>query len=152
RARLSTSELTDRMNRNIDTTNVRPLDPALVPTTPVYPSLRVNIVTASVLSLLLGLGLVFLIVLFDRSIKTTTDAIQAASAPLLGIIPMVDEADLADGSDGSRDLFVHKNPGSRVAECCRSLRTNILFSAADRPLKTIVVSSANPREGKTTTV
>ena len=43
-------------------------------------------------------------------------------------------------------------PTSRVAECCRSLRTNILFSAADRQIKTLVVSSANPQEGKTTTV
>jgi succinoglycan biosynthesis transport protein ExoP len=47
---------------------------------------------------------------------------------------------------------VHDNPKSSIAECCRSLRTNILFSAADRELKTIVVCSANQREGKTTSV
>jgi capsular exopolysaccharide synthesis family protein len=151
RARLSTSELTDRMNRSIDS-NVRPLDPALVPGAPVYPNLRKNIVVASMLSLLLGLGLVFLIVLFDRSIKSTQDATQATGAPLLGIIPAIEESELAESTDNNRDLYVHKNPGSRVAECCRSLRTNIMFSAADRSLKTIVVSSANPREGKTTTV
>ena len=152
RSRLSTSELTDRMNRNIDSTNVRPLDPARVPTKPVYPVLRTNIVTASVLSLLLGLGLVFAIVLFDRSIKSTADAMQATGAPLLGIIPMIDASELAESTDGNRDLYVHRNPGSRIAECCRSIRTNITFSAADRQLKTIVVSSANPREGKTTNV
>src|SRR5262249_344078 len=60
RGRLSTSELTDRMNRNIDTTNVRPLDAALVPTERVSPSLRNNILIASVLSLMIGLGLVML--------------------------------------------------------------------------------------------
>jgi capsular exopolysaccharide synthesis family protein len=152
RSRLSTSELTDRMNKQIDSTNVRPLDPALVPMIPVYPSLRKNVVTAGVLALLLGLGLVFLIVAFDRSIKSTADAIQVTGAPLLGIIPMLDEHEIAATTDDSRDLFVHKNPGSAVAECCRSLRTNIMFSAADRQLKTLVVSSANPREGKTTSV
>lgn len=152
RSRLSTSELTDRMNRNIDTTNVRPLDPALVPTKAVYPVLRTNIVTAAVLSLMLALGLVFVIVLLDRSIKSTADATQATGAPLLGVIPMLDEAEIANASDSNRDLYVHHNPSSNVAECCRALRTNILFSSADRPLKTIVVSSANPREGKTTTV
>lgn len=152
RSRLSTSELTDRMNRNIESTNVRPLDPALVPTKPVYPVLRKNIVIAVALALMLGLGLVFLIVIFDRSIKSTADAIQATAAPLLGIIPMLDGSELASSNDAERDLYVHKNPGSRIAECCRSLRTNIMFSAADRQLKTIVVSSANPREGKTTSV
>lgn len=152
RARLSTSELTDRMSRNIDNTNVRPLDPALVPTKPVAPVLRTNILTAVVLSLMLGLGLVFVMVLFDRSIKSTADATQATGAPLLGVIPLIDEANLSNANDGNRDLYVHQNPGSIIAECCRSLRTNIMFSAADRQLKTIVVSSANPREGKTTSV
>lgn len=152
RSRLSTSELTDRMNRNIDSTNVRPLDPALVPSKPVYPVLRNNIIIAAAFSLLLGLGFVLLIVMFDRSVKSTADATQATAAPILGIIPALDPSELADATDGNRDLYVHRNPGSRVAECCRALRTNIMFSAADRPLKTIVVSSPNPREGKTTTV
>jgi polysaccharide biosynthesis transport protein len=153
RGRLSTSELADRMNRTIDTTNVRPLDKALVPTRPVAPNLKVNIAIASVLSFLVGLGLVAFIVFLDRSIKTSEDAQQAAGVPVLGIIPMIDDAGSA-GAQGSRDrdLFVHEHPTSAVAECCRSLRTNILFSAADRQAKTIVVSSANPQEGKTTSV
>ncbi|MBA3465668.1 MAG: polysaccharide biosynthesis tyrosine autokinase [Deltaproteobacteria bacterium] len=151
RSRLSTSELTDRMNRNIDSTNVRPLDEARVPIAPVYPILRRNIVIGGALSLLLGLGLVFLIVLFDRSIKSTADAQQATGAPVLGIIPAFDQAEIAPADDRARDLYVHKHPTSRIAECCRSLRTNILFSGADRKIKTIVVSSANPREGKTMT-
>ncbi|CAN5835453.1 N/A [soil metagenome] len=152
RSRLSTSELSDRMFQNFDSTNVRPLDPALIPSTPVSPKLRVNVAAAGVMSLFLGLGLVFLIVFFDRSIKSTADAQQAAGVPVLGIIPMLEASELGDASESARDLFVHKQPTSRVAECCRSLRTNILFSAADRQIKTIVVSSPNPREGKTTSV
>jgi polysaccharide biosynthesis transport protein len=152
RTRLSTTDLSDRMNRNIDSSNVRPLDPALVPGAPVSPKLRVNVTVAAVLSLVLALGLVFLIMFLDRSIKTTADAQQAVGAPVLGIIPLLDESDLPDDNESSRDLYVHQQPTSRVAECCRSLRTNILFSGADRQIKTIVVSSANPREGKTTSV
>jgi capsular exopolysaccharide synthesis family protein len=151
RNRLSTSELTDRMSRSIDS-NVRPLDPALVPSAPVSPSLRINVLAASVLSLLFGMGLVVLIVFLDRSIKSAADAQQAAKHPVLGIIPMLEESELSGDTDKARDLYVHEHPTSRIAECCRSLRTNILFSAADRQLKTIVVSSANPREGKTTSV
>jgi capsular exopolysaccharide synthesis family protein len=152
RTRLSTTDLSDRMSRNIDSSNVRPLDRALVPGSPVSPSLRKNIMGAAVLALFLGLGLVFLIVFLDRSIKSTADAQQATGSPVLGIIPMLEQGELADNSDSSRDLYVHQHPTSRIAECCRSLRTNILFSAADREIKTIVVSSANPREGKTTSV
>jgi polysaccharide biosynthesis transport protein len=151
RTRLSTTDLSDRMNRNIDSSNVRPLDPALTPSVPVSPRLRVNVAIAGILSLVVGLLLVFLVVFFDRSVKTTADAQQAVGAPVLGIIPILSEPNLND-SDFARDLYVHENPTSRVAECCRSLRTNILFSSADKTLKTIVVSSANPREGKTTSV
>jgi capsular exopolysaccharide synthesis family protein len=152
RTRLSTTDLSDRMSRNIDSSNVRPLDRALVPHRPVSPKLRVNVMAAGVLSLFLGLALVGLIVFLDRSIKTTSDAQQAAGVPVLGIIPMLEGAEVTAVSDSSRDLYVHEHPTSRIAECCRSLRTNILFSAADRAIKTIVVSSANPREGKTTSV
>jgi len=149
RQRLSTTDLTDRMSRNIET-NVRPLDAARVPSIPVFPSLRRNAITATVLSLLLGFALIFLLVFLDRSIKTTEDAQQATGAPILGIIPLLEDSALDKNDVGARDLFVHKNPTSLVAECCRSLRTNIMFSAADRAVKTIVVSSANQGEGKTT--
>lgn len=152
RSRLSTSELNDRMNHNFDYTNVRPLDPALVPTVPVSPNLRLNIIAAVALALMLGIGLVVLLVFFDRSIKSTADVQQSIRSPVLGIIPLLEEADLPNADEHGRDLYVHRQPSSRVAECCRSLRTNILFSAADRQLKTLVVSSANPREGKTTSV
>jgi capsular exopolysaccharide synthesis family protein len=150
RKRLSTSESSDRINNSYDASNVKPLDPALVPSRAVYPRLRKNIAIAAALSLFLSFGMLFLIVFLDRSIKSTADAQQAAGAPVLGIIPIIDSRELPDGDERARDLFVHAAPTSRVAECARSIRTNVLFSSADRHLKTIVVSSANPREGKTT--
>ncbi|MEZ4363561.1 MAG: polysaccharide biosynthesis tyrosine autokinase [Kofleriaceae bacterium] len=151
-ARLSTTEMNGRMNDRIDNANVHRLDPALVPTEPVSPKLRVNVMVAGTLSLMIGLGLVILITFFDRSVKSAEDAQQSAGVPVLGVIPMLAEADLGANDDRARDLYVHEHPTSRTAECCRSLRTNIMFSAADRQLKTLVVSSANPREGKTTSV
>lgn len=148
RTRLSASEMTGRMSSEINTTHVKPLDPALVPTIPVSPSLRINLAIAITLALLLGIALVFLSVFLDRTVKTTEDAQQAAGVPVLGFIPMLGHS----GDDRSRDMYVFEHPKSLIAESCRSLRTNILFSAADRNLKTIIVSSANQREGKTTTV
>jgi capsular exopolysaccharide synthesis family protein len=149
-ARLQASQLTGRLTKGVDT-NVRPLDPARLPTTPVSPNLKINLMVATSLSLVLSIGLAILLVFLDRSVKTTEDAQTASAAPVLGIIPILATGD-AGPDDKARDLYVHRHPTSRVAECCRSLRTNVVFSAADRELKTLVVSSANPREGKTTVV
>lgn len=151
RARLSTTQMTGNMSSAIS--NVHPLDPALVPTKPVSPNMLINIAVAGVLALILGFGVVFLFVFFDRSVKTAVDATQAAGVPVLGIIPALTEAEIGRGDDlRTRDMYIHDHPTSHVAECCRVLRTNIMFSAADQSLKSIVVCSANAKEGKTTTV
>ncbi len=152
RNRLSASEMTGRMNTNTDSSYAKKLDPALVPTIPVSPDVRINAMIAGALALVVALGLLILIVFMDRSIKSTADAQQAAGVPVLGVIPMVATSDLPSNDDRARDLYVHEHPTSSIAECCRSLRTNVLFSGADRKLKTLVVSSASPREGKTTSV
>ncbi|MBZ0232809.1 MAG: polysaccharide biosynthesis tyrosine autokinase [Deltaproteobacteria bacterium] len=118
----------------------------------VSPRLKVNIAIAVMLSLLAGIGLVFLLDYLDRTIKSAEEIEQLVRAPLLGVIPVVAEVPNGDDpkSQKARDLYVFTNPTSRAAECCRSIRTNILFSAADRQMKTITVSSPRPREGKTT--
>lgn len=146
RNRLSTSEISGRMNAQSIPTHVKPLDPARVPTIPVSPRLRKNVAIAAVLAFFVGLGLIFLSVFLDRTVKTTTDAQLAAGVPVLGFIPILDMVE----DNKSRDLYVHQHPKSLIAESCRALRTNILFSGAERELKTLLVSSANQREGKTT--
>lgn len=148
RARLSATQMTGSMAALMS--NVRPLDPALMPTRAVSPNMRVNVMIAAGLAVFVGLMLVVLLVFLDRSVKNTTDATNAAGVPVLGVIPVL--SDIARDDDRARDMYVAENPNSHVAECCRSLRTNIMFSAADHQAKTIVVCSANPREGKTTTV
>lgn len=119
----------------------------------VYPRMRVNVTLAIMAALLFGVGLAFLLEYMDRTIKSAEDVERLVGAPMLGIIPVL--ADVPQGDDPKatkeRDLYVFRNPTSRAAECCRSIRTNILFAAADRPMKTITVSSPRPREGKTTT-
>ncbi|HTR53766.1 MAG TPA: polysaccharide biosynthesis tyrosine autokinase [Kofleriaceae bacterium] len=121
----------------------------------VLPRIPLNIALAAVLSLMLGLGIVFLLDQMDRTIKTADGIDNVVGSPVLGIIPIVGETKKpkvdTDEAVAARDLFVFKHPTSQAAECCRSIRTNIIFSAAERPMKTITVSSARPREGKTTT-
>jgi len=121
--------------------------------------MAINVVVGGVLSLVVAFALVLLLVFLDRSIKTALDVTQAAGAPVLGFIPALTDAEVAKGNGDlrARDMYVHDHPTSHVAECCRALRTNVMFSAAtgsdgDHQLKTIVVCSANAQEGKTTTV
>ena len=150
RTRLSATQLTGSMSGALS--NVHPLDPALLPENPVYPKMSTNVALAGAVGRFLGLGLVFLLVFLDRSIKTATDASQAAGASVLGVIPAITDAELNGRDVTERDRYVQEHPTSHVAECCRVLRTNIMFSAADHQPKTIVVCSANAKEGKTTTV
>ena len=123
----------------------------------VYPRMMTNLAVAGLLSLVLGLGLAFLLDFMDRTIKSADDIERVVGAPLLGTIPKVEDEDLGDITDDddgrverARDLYVLDQQDSPVAEHCRSIRTNILFSSVNRPMKTITVSSPQKGEGKTT--
>lgn len=148
-ARLGTSDI----NSRLDTINVTPLDAARRPTSPVSPSLEKNVQAAGAIALFLGIALAMLLAYLDRSIKSAED-IEAAvtQMPVIGVIPHLTEADLPASDHKARDMYVFRHSTSRVAECCRALRTNILFSSADRKISTLVVTSASPRDGKTTMV
>ncbi len=148
--RLRTSELSGRndLGNIVWHTRARPS------WVPVHPRMKVNVALAGVLGLLLGLAIAFLLEFMDRTVKSAADVEQIMRAPVLGLIPIV--AEVANGATPElvkeRDLYLAKHPTSRVAECCRSIRTNILFSSADRELKALTITSPNPREGKTTCV
>jgi capsular exopolysaccharide synthesis family protein len=160
-------------NRSEDTTlstelsqinNVRVLDPALKPVVPIRPRVKLNLALAIVIGLLGGIGLAFLLEALDTSVKTQEDVEKGLGLAFLGIIPTF------AGETSSRrrrrrhrkhrapalhegkhpDLFCHDNPKSSAAECCRSIRTNILFMSPDRPPRRLLVTSASPQEGKTT--
>ena len=119
----------------------------------VLPRMKVNVALAFILSMMLGIGLAFLLDHLDRTIKGAEGIEALVGSPLLGIIPIVTDAPTGDTAEATRerDLWVYKHPTSQAAECCRSIRTNILFSSTEREVKTITVSSARPREGKSTT-
>ena len=146
-SRLHTSELS---SRNVEI-NVRSHAVARE-TEQVYPRFKLNIALGFMASLLLGIGLAFLLEFMDRTLKNAEDVNASVAAPFLGVIPLVDEVSkqATEESVRERDLYVFRHPTSRAAECCRSIRTNILFSSADRPMKTVTISSPRPREGKTT--
>jgi polysaccharide biosynthesis transport protein len=138
------------------TNNVRVLERAIVPGAPVRPKPIQNLLIGLLMGLGTGIALAFAIEALDNTLKTQADVEQFLGVPVLGLVPIIGAAAQAEGPEAGdhlreRDLGVFLDPKSVAAECCRSIRTNILFMSPDRPLRTMVVTSPSPQEGKTTT-
>lgn len=127
--------------------NVRILDRAQPEEKPVSPRPVRNLAVAILLGLIGGVGLAFLLEMLDTSITTREQVEERLGVSFLGIIPSIEQGT----GMGDRDVFVHENPKSAAAECLRSVRANLLFMSPEKPLKTILVTSSGPSEGKTTT-
>ena len=146
--------------KEIDTTgpmranNVRVLERAIEPSVPVRPKPLQNLMMGLLMGLATGIGLAFVIEALDNTLKTQADVEQVLGVPVLGLVPMIGQATAGEAAPDDlreRDLGVFLDPKSVAAECCRSIRTNILFMSPDKPLRTLVVTSPSPQEGKTTT-
>ncbi|HDP98820.1 MAG TPA: polysaccharide biosynthesis tyrosine autokinase, partial [bacterium] len=149
--------------------NIRIVDPAQPNYVPIRPKKKLNMMLGVIVGLGLGIGISFLIDYFDNSIRSVQD-IERLGMTLLGSIPVIelDEAVMKGGKNGNhkfkRSMNVEENrivasrlitqfaPKSPISEAYRSLRTSIQYSITDNPIKSIVLTSAGPKEGKSTTV
>jgi len=150
------------LTRLLRTTHVRVVDRALVPKSAISPVVSLNVIGGALGGLLLGFGLAFLLHQIDRRIQDVPD-VERLGLTILGVFPRVagSSATASTGYSGRRkrervdevenlDQIVHSHPMSIAAESCRTIRTNLMFMAAESPNKTMVVTSANPKDGKTT--
>lgn len=149
--------------------SVRIIDPAKPDYIPIKPKKKMNILLGIIMGLGLGIGVTFVIEYFDNSVRSVED-IEKSGMPILGSIPIIRLEETAkrfgkNGKHHSSDklsvheaktiagrLVTHFAPKSPISEAYRSLRTSIQYAKADTPLKTIVVTSPGPQEGKSTTV
>lgn len=150
------------LTRLLRTTHARVVDRALVPKAAISPVVGLNIAGGAFAGILLGFAVAFLLHQMDRRIREVAD-VEALGVPILGVFPRAGQssADAPSGFSGRRkgqkvaeveniDRIVHSQPMSMAAELCRTIRTNLVFMAAESPSKTMVVTSANPEDGKTT--
>lgn len=122
------------------------VSPAVVPTAPVRPRIMMNTLLAAVLGGLAAVGIAFLIEYLDDTVKTQDD-LRTADLNLLAAVQRAPR----NRNNGDDDLYATGQPNSLISESYRTLRTNLQFSSLDKPLRTLVVTSALAAEGKTTT-
>jgi capsular exopolysaccharide synthesis family protein len=137
----------------VGTNNVSVVDRAEVPAAPFKPSLRKNALLAVFLGLLGGIGLAFLFEHLDDTLKMPDDLERHLGLPVLGMIPrdFGGARDAQERNGRSLALVSQEDPRSAFAEAYRSVRTALQFSTSDGLPKVLLVTSAAPSEGKSTT-
>jgi exopolysaccharide transport family protein len=139
------------LETELKTTNIRIVERAEVPRGPVSPKRMRNYQIALIIGLGLGIGLTLLFEHLDNTLKTPEDVKESLGVPFLGMVPDVTAKPGMPNAPRASPLIM-KSPQSAVAESYRVLRTNLIFSSAETRGRALVVSSASPAEGKTTTV
>lgn len=143
---------------------IRIVDNAILNTKPIKPSKYKNIFLGIVFGTLFGMLFILFYEFFDNSIKTV-EQIERRGLNLLTIIPTIRANYLKNKKKTKkyvrenknikkleRRLLTHESPKSPISEAYRSLRTSLMYSKKDEKSRIILVSSAGPGEGKTTTV
>jgi exopolysaccharide transport family protein len=140
--------------------NFRIVDVARVPTSPSGPNLLKNLALALALGLSTGIGLAFLLESMDNTVRTPEQAQTISALPSLGMIPLGSRSTremsgnqklaLASSKEAV-ELVTQSRPRSQMAESYRALRTSLLLTFAGGPPTVILITSALPEEGKTTT-
>jgi polysaccharide biosynthesis transport protein len=133
------------------------MTPSRLPHAPVGPARLRSIIIAFILSLIAGVGLAFLLDFLDDTVKSIDDVDRYIHLPALALIPSAtNERTKLRGSDSptgptATALALVSDVRSPIAEAYRHLRTSLLLSSAGMAPKTILVTSSQPSEGKTTT-
>jgi polysaccharide biosynthesis transport protein len=118
------------------------LEPAGLPVRPIGPNKILITALAAFSGLLLSTGASYLIEYMANTLNTSQDVTHMLPYPIIGTIQEI--------KNNRSGMYTYEYPFSVVSESFRSLRTNLEFSAVDKPVKTILVASPGVAEGKTT--
>ncbi len=141
--------------------NVYVVDEAVPAKFPIKPKKKMNILLGGFLGLGLGIGIIFIREFLDNTIKSKED-VQKAGFPVMAMVPSMDTESLRKkAAEKSGDefvtnfqsrLIVNLDSKSPVSEAYRTLRTNIELSRVEDRIRSVVVTSCGPGEGKSTTI
>ena len=127
-----------------------PGDSARLPTSPSSPNTRLNIALGALIGLALGLAYAFVRSILDRRVRDPRDIERETGVPVVGILPL-EKSLTGERKTFSFDDFGDKTGSNAHTEAMRELRTNLQFMDVDHPPRTIVITSALPGDGKSTT-
>lgn len=135
--------------------NLRIIDRAELPKSPIRPKKELNLLVGLLLGVTMGLGLAFFLESLDTTLKTPEQVEKITGLNLLGAIPRIRRDDMVDhvshhAATGSR-LITLVQPTSPISEAYRTLRTNLKFAESGEKIKLFMLTSSGPREGKSTT-
>jgi succinoglycan biosynthesis transport protein ExoP len=152
------------ISAGLRSSNIRVVDPALAPTSPSRPQKARNISLAFLVGLVGGVGLAIFREYLDNTVKSPDDIESLTGLPSLAVVPslpglnghhgklsrLAREAAPTAALGPRVELLSYVQPKSQISEAFRALRTSLLLSQAEHPPQVILVTSALPREGKTT--
>ncbi|MBN1567871.1 MAG: polysaccharide biosynthesis tyrosine autokinase [Acidobacteria bacterium] len=157
------------VSAGLKSNNIHVVDVAKPPRIPYKPKKVLNLALGLMAGLILGVGLAFFIEHLDSSVKTPDDIDRYIKLPALGMIPAMASllpsskrkqlAAMAGGNGNKTvsgmqavELITYHDTKSLISEAYRNLRTSVLLSSGSgRPPKTLLVTSSQAGEGKTTT-
>jgi capsular exopolysaccharide synthesis family protein len=151
------------INAGFQNSAIRIADPARAAVGPVFPIMTLNVVLAFLFSTLLAVGAAVMSDLLDKSIRDPEQIASLFKTEVMGSLPQVKNwrrrVAVAGGSEaGTTALVRAADPGERhkqnvtgFEDAIRTLRNSILLGSFDRRLKSLMVTSSSPAEGKTTT-
>lgn len=122
------------------------IEQAQVPNVPVGPQWLMQVLLAAAIGAMLAVGAAFLIEYLDDTVKSPDEVLKTMGLTTLGAITRI------SGDAPSEKLITVRHPKSPISEAYRAMRTNLQFSSLDHPIRSMVVTSPNPVEGKSTTL
>lgn len=135
---------------NLQESDARVLSGATVPTEPSYPNKPLFLLLALLLSGMAGVGVAFLLEHLDDAFSTVRQLEEKLGLPHLASVPDV-ASEIGSGKLGAPFDVILKRPLSAYSEAFRALRSGITLSDVDSPPKVVMITSALPADGKTTT-
>ncbi|MEO8027450.1 MAG: polysaccharide biosynthesis tyrosine autokinase, partial [Bryobacteraceae bacterium] len=147
------------INAGFQNSGIRVADYARPALNPVFPNVRLNALLALIVSLLLAMGLAIVTDLLDNTIRDPEQVARTLSTTVIGTLPVVKGwrnriGPPAHGPAGSALMRAGESKDiaiSSYGEAIRTLRNSILLANMDRRVRSLLVTSASPGEGKSTT-
>ena len=125
--------------------NISVVDVAVTPEEVSNNTLKRDLLLALFVSIFGTIGVVFVVYYFDDTVKLTDDLEEEIGMP---VVAKVFKSDIGSKNNRKVELLAQKYPKSVVSESIKTLRTNLQFSSVDEDIKTILITSSIPGEGK----